>query len=136
MNKFNTLALALTCALGLPSCLLVAGGAAGYVVSQEVLPGNVHTSIVLFDVDSTWASAQQTMRDKAEDGIETTDYPRRIECEVAGADVEVKVEVVGCKEEVKDLIYETRGRFVVLKDEDKDYIYKIIESYSRARKRS
>lgn len=92
MNKFNTLALALTCALGLPSCLLVAGGAAGYVVSQEVLPGNVHTSIVLFDVDSTWASAQQTMRDKAEDGIETTDYPRRIECEVAGADVEVKVE--------------------------------------------
>lgn len=50
--------------------------------------------------------------------------------------VEVKVEVVGCKEEVKDLIYETRGRFVVLKDEDKDYIYKIIESYSRARKRS
>ena len=92
MNKFNTLALALTLALGLPSCLLVAGGAAGYVVSQEVLPGNVHTSIVLFDVDSTWASAQQTMRDKAEDGIETTDYPRRIECEVAGADVEVKVE--------------------------------------------
>ena len=92
MNKLNTLALALTCALGLPSCLLIAGGAAGYVVSQEVLPGNVHTSIVTFDVDSTWASAQETMRSKAEDGIQTTDYPRRIECEVAGAEVEVKVE--------------------------------------------
>jgi len=50
--------------------------------------------------------------------------------------VEVKVEVVGCKEKVKDLIYEIRGRFVVLKDEDKDYVYKIVESYSRSRKRS
>ena len=92
MNKLQTAAIALTCLLGLPSCLLVAGGAAGYVVSQEVLPGNVHTSIVTFDVDTTWASAQETMRNKAEDGIKTTDYPRRIECEVAGAEVEVKVE--------------------------------------------
>ncbi|MFT4711241.1 MAG: hypothetical protein ACJAZ8_002057 [Planctomycetota bacterium] len=92
MIKFNTLALALTCVLALPSCLLIAGGAAGYVVSQEVLPGNVHTSIVLFDVDTTWASAQETMLSKAEDGIETTDYPRRIEAEVAGANVEVNVE--------------------------------------------
>ena len=92
MKKLNVLAIALTCTLGLPSCLLIAGGAAGYVVSQEVLPGNVHTSIVLVDIETAWASAQETMHDKAEDGIETTDYPRRIECEVAGADVEVQVE--------------------------------------------
>jgi hypothetical protein len=92
MNKQLSLALLLTFSFALPSCLLVAGGAAGYVVSQEVLPGNVHTSQVLVDVETTWASAQETMRNKAEDGIKTTDYPRRIECVVAGANVEVQVE--------------------------------------------
>ena len=60
----------------------------------------------------------------------------RLKIPVAPTYVEVKVEVVGCKEKVKNLLYETRGRFVILKDENKDYIYKIVESYSRSQKGS
>jgi len=60
----------------------------------------------------------------------------KLKIPTAPAYVEVKIKVLDCKEKIKDLLYEIRGRFVVLKDEDKDYIYKVIESYSRSQKRS
>lgn len=102
------------CTFGLSSCDLLVGGAAGYAVSQEVLPNEVHTSLELVDVQTAWASAQETMRDRAEDGIETTDYPRRIECEVAGADVEVEVEAY----DLNRTLIRVRARRYFLEDDD------------------
>ncbi len=59
----------------------------------------------------------------------------KLKIPAAPTDVEVKVEVVDSKEKVKDLLYETRGRFLALKDEDKNYIDKVVEIYSRPKKR-
>lgn len=92
MKLFQAVVLSLACTLGLSSCELLVGAGAGYAVSQELLPSEVQTSLELVDVETAWESAQETMRQRAEDGIQTTDYPRRIECVVAGAEVEVQVE--------------------------------------------
>ncbi|MDE0896164.1 MAG: hypothetical protein OSB10_06225 [Planctomycetota bacterium] len=92
MKLFQAVVLSLSCTLGLSSCILLVGAGAGYAVSQELLPSEVQTSLELVDVETAWESAQETMRQRAEDGIQTTDYPRRIECVVAGAEVEVQVE--------------------------------------------
>jgi len=76
----------------LASCIVLVGAGAGYVVSQEILPGSVHQAQVLRDVDTVWAQAQATMQDMKIGDYETTNYPRRIETVVDGADVEVVVE--------------------------------------------
>ncbi len=83
------LALAL---LPLTSCIVLVGAGAGYVISQEVLPGSIHSAQVMLDVDTVWAQAQTTVHDMKVGEFETTDYPRRIETRVDGADVEVIVE--------------------------------------------
>ncbi len=85
--------LALTASLS--SCIVLVGAGAGYMIGQEVLPGEVHQAQVLLGVEPVWAQAKDTMADLADlgsGGIETTDYPRRIECEVDDAEVEVEVQ--------------------------------------------
>ncbi len=78
--------------LPLSSCIVLVGAGAGYVVGQEILPGSVHQAMVLRDVDTVWAQAQDTLQDMKIGDYETTSYPRRIETVVDGADVEVVVE--------------------------------------------
>ncbi len=114
MKLFQSVALALLCTTGLSSCILLVGGAAGYAVTQEMLPGEVQTSLEIVDVQTAWESAQETMRDRAEDGIETTDYPRRIECEVAGAEVEVEVEAY----DLNRTLIRVRARRFLSEDDD------------------
>lgn len=84
--------LALFAAASLSSCVVLVGAGAGYVISQEVLPGSVHQAQVERDVDTVWAQAQATLQDMKVGDFETTNYPRRIETTVDGADVEVVVE--------------------------------------------
>lgn len=91
MKKFLPLLAALGLGLSASSCIVLAGAGAGYLISQEVT-GDTHQAQVLRDVDSVWAQAQETVAGHAEDGIEVTDYPRRIEAVVDGADVEVEVQ--------------------------------------------
>lgn len=88
----KTLLLTALALLPLSSCLLVAGAGAGYLVSQEVLPNDVHQAQVKEDVGTVWAQAQETLRDMKIGEFKTTDYPRRIETTVDACDVEVVVE--------------------------------------------
>ena len=78
----------------LASCLLVAGAGVGYVVSQQVLPNDVHVAEVADEVDTVWKSVRQSMEILVDPGHELaiTDAPRTIECKVDGADVTVEVE--------------------------------------------
>lgn len=81
------------------SCLVAAvgaAGAAGYVVSQQVLPGNVHTAQVALDVDQVWPSVQETVGYFQEPGSQPSvqDYPRTVLARVDGAQVTVEVEAV------------------------------------------
>ncbi|MCZ6596656.1 MAG: hypothetical protein O7B99_03355, partial [Planctomycetota bacterium] len=47
----------------LPGCVAAAVGiTAGFLVSQEVLPNDIHTAQVMLDVEEVWAAAQETMR--------------------------------------------------------------------------
>jgi hypothetical protein len=93
MKSLQAIILISACAFGLPSCLLAVGGAAGYAFGQELVVTETPTSIELVDVETVWASAQQSMENRADPGgIEVTSYPRRIECEFSGATVEIDVE--------------------------------------------
>ena len=92
MKPLLSAALAALALLPLSSCIVLVGAGAGYVISQEVLPGSVHQAQVDRDVDTVWAQVQTTMHDMKVGDFETTDYPRRIETQVDGADVEVVVE--------------------------------------------
>ena len=80
--------------LALSGCLLVAGAGVGYVVSQQVLPNDIHVSEVADDVDTVWKSVRQSMEIMVDPGHELSlqDTPRKIECKVNGADVAVEVE--------------------------------------------
>ena len=91
--KKTLIAMAAACGLALASssCIVLAGAGAGYLISQEVA-GATHQAQVQLDVDSVWAQAQETIAGHADDGIETTDFPRRIEAVVDGASVEVEVQ--------------------------------------------
>jgi len=88
--------LALPAAAGavLSSCVLLAGAGAGYVVTQEVLPNEVHEAQVNDDVDRVWTVAKETFEillDPKEE-MRVTEQPRRLEGKVDGADVTIEVE--------------------------------------------
>ncbi len=78
------------------SCLVAVGAAAGYVVSQQVLPGNVHQAQVALHVDHVWPSTKETVSYFQEPGSEAsvTDFPRTIHARVDGAKVTVEVEAI------------------------------------------
>lgn len=92
-TRILPLLLALTAA-PLTSCILVAGAGVGYVVSQNVLPNDVHVSEVADDVDTVWSSVTQSMEILVDPGSELliNDIPRSIQCKVDGAKVKVEVE--------------------------------------------
>jgi len=83
-------------ALLFTSCWLAAGAAAGYIVSQQVLPGNVHMAQVALDVDKVWPSAQETVGYFQEPGSDPSvqAFPRTILARVDGAKVTVEVEAI------------------------------------------
>jgi len=80
--------------LPLSGCLLVAGVGVGYVVTQQVLPNDVHVTEVADDVDTVWKSVRQSMLILVDPGheLEVKDAPRSIDCKVNGAAVTVEVE--------------------------------------------
>ena len=77
-------------------CFFAAAAGAGYVVSQQVLPNNVHVSQVAIDVEKVWPSVKETVGFFQEPGSEPTvqDFPRTIHARVDGAKVTVEVEAV------------------------------------------
>ena len=81
-----------TLAFSQTACILAVGAGAGYLVSQEVLPNQVHQAQVKLDVESVWAQAQTTVREMKVGEFSITYYPRRIETTVDQAEVEVIVE--------------------------------------------
>ena len=90
--SFSALLLA---TLILPSCVpLVAGAGVGYIVSQQVLPNNVHETQVAIDVDRVWPSVKETLGFFQDPGTELAlqDFPRTIHAKVDGAKVLVEVE--------------------------------------------
>lgn len=81
------------------SCLVAAAGAAagaGFVVSQQVLPNNVHMAQVALDVEVVWPSVQETVSFYQEPGTEASvqDFPRSVKAKVRGAKVTVDVEAI------------------------------------------
>ena len=74
------------------SCVALAGGAAaGFLISQEVLPNAVHSATVARDVDEVWVSVQDTLGLLSFDPITVEDFPRVATGVVEGATVIVKV---------------------------------------------
>ena len=81
------------------SCFLAAAGAAagaGYIVSQQVLPNDVHVAQVALDVDEVWPSVKETLGIYQEPGSELAvqDFPRTVHAKVDGAKVTVQVEAI------------------------------------------
>jgi hypothetical protein len=81
------------------SCAVAAVGAAvgaGYIISQQVLPNNVHLAQVSLDVDQVWPSVRETVGFYQDTGSEPSvqDFPRTILAKVDGARVTVEVEAV------------------------------------------
>jgi hypothetical protein len=77
-------------------CVFAAAAGAGYVVSQQVLPNNVHVAQVALDVDKVWPSVKETVSFYQSPGSEPTvqDFPRAIHAKVDGAQVLVEVEAI------------------------------------------
>ncbi len=90
------LALALSSVLvsGCAPLLLGAGAGTGYLLSQEVLPNDVHVAQFSLDVDKVWPSVKETMTIFQDPGSELTvqEFPRTINAKVDGAKVLVEVE--------------------------------------------
>lgn len=78
------------------SCFVVGAAGAGYVVSQQVLPNNVHVAQVALDVEQVWPSVKETVSFYQAPGSEPTvqDFPRTIHAKVDGAKVTVEVEAI------------------------------------------
>lgn len=77
-------------------CVVAAAAGAGYVVSQQVLPGNVHVAQVSYDIDHVWPSVKETMGVFQEPGsaLSVQDFPRSVKTTVDGAKVTVEVEAI------------------------------------------
>ena len=77
-------------------CIVAAAAGAGYVVSQQVLPNQVHVAQVAYDVDHVWPSVKETMGVFQEPGsaISVQDFPRSVKTTVDGAQVTVEVEAI------------------------------------------
>jgi len=75
-------------------CWAAAAVGAGYVVSTQVLPNNIHVAQVSLDVDRVWPSVKETMSFYQEPGSELAiqDFPRTIHAKVDGAKVLVEIE--------------------------------------------
>ena len=81
------------------SCAVAAVGAAvgaGYIISQQVLPNNVHVAQVALDVDKVWPSVKETVGFYQDAGSEPSvqDFPRTVLAKVNGSKVTVEVEAV------------------------------------------
>jgi hypothetical protein len=77
-------------------CIVAAAAGAGYVVSQQVLPNNVHVAQVAYDVDHVWPSVKETITFYQEPGsaMSVQDFPREVKTTVDGAKVTVQVEAI------------------------------------------
>ena len=94
--KHNLALVTLVLPLFASGCVLAAGVGVGYIVSQQVLPNNVHVTQVSLDVDHVWPSVKETMAIYQEPGsqIAVQDSPRTIHATVDGAKVLVEVEAI------------------------------------------
>ena len=94
MRRITMLPLFLLPLLATGCVALMAGAGVGYVVSQEVLPNDVHVSQVALDVDTVWPSVKETMTFYQDPGTELAiqDFPRAITAKVDGAKTVVEVE--------------------------------------------
>jgi hypothetical protein len=80
-------------------CAVAAVGAAvgaGYLISQRVLPNNVHVAQLALDVEVVWPSVKETVSFYQDAGSEPSvqDYPRTVRARVDGAKVTVDVEAI------------------------------------------
>lgn len=78
-----------------PSCVaVVAGAGVGYVISQEVLPNDIHTAEVRDDAGHVWALSRETLEILADPGtnIEIAEGGRSATAKVNGAKVTLDVE--------------------------------------------
>jgi len=75
-------------------CVVAAAAGAGYLVSREVLPDEVHTAQVNDDAEHVFRIAQETLGFLIEPGTEVTvqTFPRTAKGKVDGADVTITVE--------------------------------------------
>jgi len=94
MKSSRLLTLPLLALPFLSGCILVAGAGVGYVVSQKVLPNDVHVAQVAIDVEKVWPSARETVGFQIDPGTELVvqEFPRQIEAKVDGARVKIEVE--------------------------------------------
>ncbi len=73
-------------------CVAAAFGAGlGFLLSQEVLPNDVHTAQVMIDVERVWDVSRETMEVMSLEPIEVQEYPRKIMGKVEDADVTVEI---------------------------------------------
>jgi hypothetical protein len=95
MKRSLTL-LALALAPLCTGCVFAAAVGAGYIVSQQVLPNNIHIAEVRIDVDAVWPSVKQTVSFYQEPGSEMAvqDFPRTVNARVDGSKVTVEVEAI------------------------------------------
>lgn len=81
-------------ALSGSGCIVAAAAGAGYLVSREVLPDEVHTAQVNDDAERVFLVAQETLGFLIEPGTEVTtqQFPRVAKGKVDGADVTITIE--------------------------------------------
>lgn len=76
-------------------CLVAAAGA-GFIVSQQVLPNDVHMAQVARDIEEVWPSVKETLSYYQEPGSQpmVQEFPRSIDARVDGAEVRIEVEAI------------------------------------------
>ena len=94
-SLLQTAVIFLLAAVLAPSCVaVVAGAGVGYVISQEVLPNEIHTAEVRDDAGHVWAMSRETLEILADPGtnVELADTGRSATAKVNGAKVTLDVE--------------------------------------------
>ena len=94
MSHLRAPFLALLTVTGSSCVAVVAGAGVGYVISQEVLPNEVHTAEVRDDAGHVWALSRETLEILADPGtnVELADSGRSAKAKVNGATVTLDVE--------------------------------------------
>ena len=89
----KSLCLVLSLAPFFSGCAVVAAGAAGVLISQEVLDNNIYVATLDRDADSVWASTKVALSRASLKPIDTQEDVRMATADIDDAKVEVGVEV-------------------------------------------
>jgi hypothetical protein len=93
----------------LSGCIAAAGGAAGALVTHELLTNSPHIAHVRLDVDEVWPATVEALRDMGATDLEVQNYPRVVKASVYDGELVLKVEAFDLDHTVVKLQFRKNG---------------------------